>query len=64
MPVILTTQETEIRRIVVQSQRMQIVHETLYRKYSTQKSADGVAQVEEHLLSTCVTLSSNINTTK
>jgi hypothetical protein len=29
MPVILTTQEAEIRRIMVQSQMEQIVHETL-----------------------------------
>jgi hypothetical protein len=31
-PVILATQETEIRRIVVQSQPRQIVHETLSQK--------------------------------
>jgi hypothetical protein len=29
MPVILATQETEIRRLIVQSQPEQIVHETL-----------------------------------
>jgi hypothetical protein len=37
IPVILATQETEIRRIAVQSQPRQIVHETLSRKYSSQK---------------------------
>jgi hypothetical protein len=33
MPVILATQEAEIRRIVVQSQLQQIVLQTLSRKY-------------------------------
>jgi hypothetical protein len=37
MPVILATQEAEIRRIAVQSQPKQIVHETLSQKYITQK---------------------------
>jgi hypothetical protein len=37
MPVILTTQEAEIRRTVVQSQPRQIVHETLSRKNTSQK---------------------------
>jgi hypothetical protein len=32
MPVILVTQEAEIRRIVVQTQPRQIVHETLSGK--------------------------------
>jgi hypothetical protein len=32
MPVILATQEAEIRRIMVQSQPMQIVHKTLSQK--------------------------------
>jgi hypothetical protein len=32
MPVILATQEAEIRRITVQSQTRQIVHETLFQK--------------------------------
>jgi hypothetical protein len=44
MPVILATQEAEIRRIVVQGQPRQIVCETLSRKYPTQKRAGGVAQ--------------------
>jgi hypothetical protein len=37
MPVILATQEAEIRRIMVQSQLGQIVHETLSQKYPPQK---------------------------
>jgi hypothetical protein len=44
MPVILATQEAEIRRIMVQSQPGQIVHETLSRKYPSQRRAGGVAQ--------------------
>jgi hypothetical protein len=43
MPIILATQEAEIRRIVVQSQSRQIVHETLSRKNPSQKRAVGVA---------------------
>jgi hypothetical protein len=37
MPIILVTQEAEIRRISVQSQLRQIVHETLSGKYPLQK---------------------------
>jgi ribosomal protein S21 len=37
MSVILATQEAEIRRIVVQSQPGQIVHQTLSRKKSITK---------------------------
>jgi hypothetical protein len=37
MPVILATQEAEIKRIMVQSQPGQIVHKTLFRKYLTRK---------------------------
>jgi hypothetical protein len=37
MPVILATQEAEIRRITVRNQTGQIVCETLSRKYLTQK---------------------------
>jgi hypothetical protein len=38
-PVILTTQEAEIGRIVVQSQPAQIVLENLSRKYPIQKKS-------------------------
>jgi hypothetical protein len=41
--IILATQEAEIRRIEVQSQTRQIVHETLPRKNPSQKRAGGVA---------------------
>jgi hypothetical protein len=37
MPIILVTQEAEIRRIVVQSQPGQIAHETLFQKNPSQK---------------------------
>jgi hypothetical protein len=37
MPVILATQETEIRRITILGQLKQIVHKTLSWKYPTQK---------------------------
>jgi hypothetical protein len=45
-PVILATQEEEIRRIMVQSQLWQITHETLSGKKNHQKKkrAGGVAQ--------------------
>jgi hypothetical protein len=43
-PVILATQEAEIRRIAVRSQPGQIVSETLSRKDLSQKRAGGVAQ--------------------
>jgi hypothetical protein len=36
-PIILATQEAEIRRITVPSHPWQIVHETLSQKYSTPK---------------------------
>jgi hypothetical protein len=44
MPVILATQETEIRRITVQCQPWQIVHQTLSQKNPSRKRADGVPQ--------------------
>jgi hypothetical protein len=44
MPIILATQEAEIRRIAVQSQPGQIVHKILSRKNPLQKRAGGVAQ--------------------
>jgi hypothetical protein len=37
MLVILTTQEAEIRRIMVQSQLRAMVHKALSQKYPTQK---------------------------
>jgi hypothetical protein len=43
-PIILATQEAEIRRILVQNQPRQIVHETLSQKNPSQKRAGGVAQ--------------------
>jgi hypothetical protein len=43
-PVILATQEAEIRRTTVQSQHRQIVCETLPQKHPSQKRAGGVAQ--------------------
>jgi hypothetical protein len=46
MPVILTTQEAEIRRITVPSQPWEIVLKNLSRKYTSQKRASGVAQGE------------------
>jgi hypothetical protein len=44
MPVILATQEAEIRRIMVQSQHGLIVQENLSRKNPSQKRAGGVTQ--------------------
>jgi hypothetical protein len=43
-PIILATQEAEIRRIMVGSQPRQIVYETLSQKSPSQKRAGGVAQ--------------------
>jgi hypothetical protein len=45
-PIILATQEAEIRRITVQSQPGQIVRETLSQNYPSQKRAGRVAQGE------------------
>jgi 4-hydroxy-3-methylbut-2-en-1-yl diphosphate synthase IspG/GcpE len=44
MPVILATQEAEIRRITVQSQRRQTVCENLPQKNPSQKKTVGVVQ--------------------
>jgi hypothetical protein len=44
MPIILATQEAEIRRMESQSQPGQIVHQTLSQKNPSQKRAGGVAQ--------------------
>jgi hypothetical protein len=43
-PVIPATQETEIRRIEVQSQPRQIIQETLSQKYPTQDRAGRMGQ--------------------
>jgi hypothetical protein len=59
MPVILATQEAEIKRMVAPSQPGQIVQETLSKKYPTQKRASGVAEVVKHLPSKCEALSPN-----
>jgi hypothetical protein len=45
-PIILATQEAEIRRIVVLNQPGKIVRETLSRRSPSQKRAGGVAQGE------------------
>jgi hypothetical protein len=42
-PIILATQEAEIRRITLQSQPRQMVHEDLYRKKNHKKRAGRVA---------------------
>jgi hypothetical protein len=47
MPLILATQETEVRRIVVHSQLGQIVRETLYQKTFHKNRASGMAQGSE-----------------
>jgi hypothetical protein len=49
VPVILATQEAEIRRITVQSQPGQIILQTLSQKYPTQNRTGGVAQAVESL---------------
>jgi hypothetical protein len=46
MPVILATQEAEIRRIMVQSQPRQIVLQTLSQKTLRKNRAVGVTQGE------------------
>jgi hypothetical protein len=46
MPVILATQIAEIRRIVVRSQPVQRVRQTLSRKTFHKNRADGVTQGE------------------
>jgi hypothetical protein len=46
MPVILATQETEIRRIEVRSQPRQIVGEILSQKYPSQKELAELLKVK------------------
>jgi hypothetical protein len=55
MAIILATQETEIRRIMVQSQPRQIDCETLSQKYPSQERAGGVAQGDGALSSSSST---------
>jgi hypothetical protein len=43
-PVILVTQEAEIRKVMVRNHAGQILCETLSRKHPSQKRAGGVAQ--------------------
>jgi hypothetical protein len=65
MPVILTTQEPEVRISTVQSQPGQIIHETLFfKKNPTQKRASGEVQAVEHLPRQHEALSSNPSTPK
>jgi hypothetical protein len=58
-PVILATQEAEIRRIVVGSRPVKIVFKTLSQKYPTQNTAGEVTRVLECLPSKCEALHSN-----
>jgi hypothetical protein len=62
MPIILATQEAEIRRIAVQSQPGEIVHETLSQKKTSSKRASRVAQMVEHQPGTSEATSSNPST--
>jgi hypothetical protein len=52
--IILATWEAEIRRIVVQNQHRQIVHETLSQKNPTQNRTGEVVQVIELLLANII----------
>jgi hypothetical protein len=63
-PLILATQEAEIRRISVPGQPGQIVCEILSRKHPTQKMAGEAVQVVECLPTKYKTLSSNPSTMK
>jgi hypothetical protein len=63
-PVILTTQEAEIRKIEGQSQPGQTVWEILSQKSPLQKRAGGVTSVVEHLVSKREALSTAKKTPK
>jgi hypothetical protein len=63
-PIILATQEPEIRRIMVHSQPRQTVCETLSKKNPSQRRASGVVQAVEHLPSKHEALSSKSITIK
>jgi hypothetical protein len=56
MPIIPATQETEIRKIMVQSQPGKIVHKTQSQKYPTQNRTGRMTQVAECLPSKCEAL--------
>jgi hypothetical protein len=53
-PLILDSQEAEIRRIAVRSQSRQIVHQTLSQKILHKDSAGGVAQSKALSLSSSI----------
>jgi hypothetical protein len=60
LPSIITgTWEAEIRRITIQNEPRQIVHETPISKITREKWTGGMVQVVEHLLCKCKALSSN-----
>jgi hypothetical protein len=64
IPVILATWEAEIRRVMIQGQLGQIVHEIPISKITRAKWTGGVAQAVERLLCKCKALSSNPGPTK
>jgi hypothetical protein len=65
LPVILATEEVEIRRITVQSQpRADSLQDPLSWKTHHKKRASGVVQVAQHLPSKYKALSSNPSTNK
>jgi hypothetical protein len=49
MPVILATQETQIRRIMVQSQTEQTVHKTIWEKKNLSQKSGGQRGLVEWL---------------
>jgi hypothetical protein len=55
MPVILATQETKIRKIMVQSQPRKIVCETLSQNYPSQKGLAECLKVKALSSSFCTT---------
>jgi hypothetical protein len=54
MPIILATQETEIRRILISGQARQIVHQTCLEKMlNTRKTAGRAVQATELIPGKC-----------